>query len=339
VHHLAAPPPAPSRKARRAAVAPPPPPPDPEPAEEKVSARGDDEEAPIVSEAPKKKKGKKAIRLASRTDVGLTAERTEATVERSAPSTPGANSFALGVTGGVAILGTRFTSNGTGLLANYESSTSAFAVTLGLGYGRTVGKYFRIGLDGSYAFAGAAGVRYRTTDGVLVLGVQAHDIEAGLSGGVHFNVIGGIDLALRLGMGLMLNLIAGSNRAPLPSDMVVGMTIGAGVSAPNLVHPAGRPLGLRLYGGGLVPATRMQTVGLEDGTNSTTVGAFFGGGVSYGLLTAPRTYMSQLFLEADYHYGVALTHYSGTSHRISSITSADRGTANHLITLGLAYHY
>ncbi|HZS37814.1 MAG TPA: SH3 domain-containing protein [Polyangia bacterium] len=317
--------------------------------DERASRDKEEETPPGIAaapvEKPAKKKGKKPVRLASRggSDVGIPSSSSDPAVEKSLNVGSGSNNaFAAEVSGGIAILGTRFTSNGSGQLANYESSTSAFGIKIGVGYGRAIGKYLRLGLDGSYAFAGGAAVKYMFADGGSVqLGVQAHTLDAGVSAGVHLNVIGGLDIGLRLGMELQLNLIAPAVKAALPSDRVIGMTIGAGIAAPNLVRIAGRPLGLRIFGGGLVPADRAQTVGLEDGATSTTMGAFFGGGLSYGLFAQPpaKKYVGQLALEFNYNYGIAATHYNGTSHRNTTITAADRGSAEHLIALGLAYAY
>ena len=80
------------------------------------------------------------------------------------------------------------------------------------------------------------------------------------------------------------------------------------------------------------PAQRAQTIGLEEGQKSSTIGASLGGGFLYGLYKG-------LGLEANYQYGFVLTHYTGQANRNTSITSADRGNATHLITLGLAYNY
>jgi hypothetical protein len=346
------PPPPPSRRGKRGVemVKAEPPPPAEEP-ETRPTKNSDDEvppgmaaaPPPVEKEKPSKKKGKRGVRLASRnnSDVGLASSDTAVEKSLDVPST-GANAWAVDVAGGFAILGSRFTSNGTGQLANYESSTSALGVKLGLGYGRAIGKYLRLGVDASYTFAGAAAVKYMFADGGSVqLGVQSHTIDGGVSGGVHLNVIGGLDIGLRLGFELGLNLIASSIKAPLPSDRVVGMTIGAGIAAPNLLHIGGRPLGLRFYGGGLVPADRAQTVGLEDGATSSTLGAFVGGGLSLGLFNPAhqKKYVGQLALEFNYNYGIAITHFGGVSHRNTTITSADRGSAQHLIALGLAYVY
>ena len=138
----------------------------------------------------------------------------------------------------------RFTSNGTGTLANYEGSTNAFGAQLGLGVSGAIGKYFLVGGDASYTFAGAAALRYISpVDGsAVVLGVQAHTIDGGLSAGLHFGVLGGFSVRLRLGGQMMLNLIQPSVAAKLPSDRIVGMTIALGLSAPTLFTLGGAPV-------------------------------------------------------------------------------------------------
>ena len=302
--------------------------------EQARDAARDDEKAPMPQaaaevEQPKAKK-KRGVRVASRGDIsGLSSD---SSVSKQRSNHPSNNYFGIGVRAGVAILDQRFTSNGTGPLSNYEASTDAFGLAIGLGYQRAIGKYFRVGLDGGYTFAGAAGVRYHSADGSdPVLAVQTHTIDVGLRAGVHFNVIGGLDLGLRLGGEMQLNLIAASAKVPLPSDRVLGMTIGLSLDLPALFYLANRPFGLHAYGGGLVPADRAQTVGLEEGRASETLGAYFGGGLSYGLFKG-------LALDALYSYSFAATHFVGQSRRNLTITSADRGSAQHLITLGLSYN-
>jgi hypothetical protein len=228
-----------------------------------------------------------------------------------------------------------------GALTNYEVSTLALGAQAGFGLFGTIGRYFLLGGDAGYSFAGAAQLRYTGSDGNgVLLGIQAHTIDAGLSGGVHFRAVGGLSVRLRVGGMLQLNTIEANVKAPLPSDRIVGMTVGLAANLPALFYLARRPFGVQLYGGGLVPATRDQTSGLEDGQNSTTYGAYFGGGFSYAFLPAMlRNYRGALALEASYYYNFAITHYTGPSKRNTSINGADRGSAQHIIALGLAYTY
>jgi hypothetical protein len=129
-------------------------------------------------------------------------------------------------------------------------------------------------------------------------------------------------------------------RVKLPSDRIVGMTIGLGLTVPALFTLAGHPFGVSLVGGGLVPAQRAQTVGLEDGAQSTTFGAFFGGALSFTVMQPnPEKYKGQLAIEASYAYEFVATHYTGLSRRNNTITLADRGSAEHLLALGLGFYY
>jgi SH3-like domain-containing protein len=325
------PPPVERKRSKRARSEPPPPP------EEKVASR-DDEEPPL-DEAPrakkdKKLKGKKLLASRGDDDVRMAARQDP---EMSLAATPagsqGNNFLGIGARAGIAIISQRFTSNGTGALTNYDLGTNAFGVQVGADYVRALGRYARLGLDASYAFAGGGGVRYHSPDGSqIVLALQEHDVNFGAQVGMHFGVIGGLELRARIGGEIIMNLIQGNAKAPLPSDRVMGMTIGLALAAPNLLTLANRPFGAHLFGWALVPAQRAQTIGLEEGEKSSTIGASLGGGFLYGLYKG-------LGLEANYQYGLVLTHYSGQARRNTSITSADRGNATHLIAVGLAYNY
>ena len=296
------------------------------------------EEQPAEKPSKKKRKTKK---LASR-DESPSSESTEATVVRDNWTSRGKIYLSPAVRAGIGILSQRFTSNGTGSLSNYEASSNGFGAQVGLGIYGTVGKYVLLGGDASYTFIGASALRYiQPTDGSAVtLGVQAHTIDGGISAGLHFHVLGGLSVRLRLGGQMVLNLVQPDVRVKLPSDRILGMTIGAGLSAPALFTLGGHALGVSLYGGGIVPAQRAQTVGLEDGASSTTFGAFFGGALSFTVMQPnPEKYKGQLAIEAAYAYEFLATHYTGLSRRNNTITVADRGSAQHLISLGLGFYY
>ena len=129
-------------------------------------------------------------------------------------------------------------------------------------------------------------------------------------------------------------------RTKLPSDRILGMTVGLGLGAPALFRIAGHPFGVSVYGGGVVPAQRAQTVGLEDGAQSSTFGAFFGGALSFQVMQPNMDkYKGALSIEASYAYEFVATHYTGLARRNNTITIADRGSAQHLIALGLGFYY
>jgi len=304
-----------------------------------VSENKSGDETP-PEEKPKKKR--KLKKLASRSDEAAAEGSADATVVKDNWTTRGKVYLSPGVRAGIGIISQRFTSNGTGTLSNYEGSTNAFGAQLGFGIYGTVGKYLLFGGDASYTFLGAAGLRYiQPTDGSAVtLAVQSHTIDGGVSAGVHFGVVGGLTLRLRIGGQMLLNLVQPDVRVKLPSDRILGMTIGLGLSAPALFTLGGHAFGASIYGGGVVPAQRAQTVGLEDGAQSTTFGAFFGGALAFTVMQPKmESYKGQLAIEASYNYEFVATHYTGLSRRNNTITVADRGSAQHLIALGLGFYY
>jgi len=306
-----------------------------------AASKGKSDEAPAAEEKPSKKK-RKLKKLASRSEEAPASDTADATIVKDNWTSRGKIYLSPGVRAGIGILSQRFTSNGSGSLANYEASTNAFGAQLGLGVYGTLGKYFLLGGDASYTFIGAAAIRYiQPADGSAVtLAVQAHTIDGGISAGVHFGVLGGLALRFRIGGQMVLNLIQPDVRVKLPSDRILGMTLALGASAPALFTLGGHPLGISLYAGGLVPAQRAQTVGLEDGPQSTTFGAFFGGALSFTLMQPNmERYKGQLAIEAAYAYEFVATHYTGLSRRNNTITVADRGSAQHLISLGLGFYY
>ena len=127
----------------------------------------------------------------------------------------------------------------------------------------------------------------------------------------------------------------------LPSDRVVGMTIGLGAGVPALFTLGGHPFGVSMFGGGLVPAQRAQTVGPRgrravDARSAPSSAA----ALSFTVMQPSQEhYKGQLALEAAYAYEFVATHYTGLSRRNNTITLADRGSAQHLISLGLGFYY
>jgi uncharacterized protein YraI len=287
-----------------------------------------------------KKKKRKPTNLASRSEESATASAPpETSIARDSWTSRGKIYVTPNAHGGVAILQQRFTSNGTGALSNYEASTGALGLQVGIGLWGTIGKYLLLGGDGGYTFAGAGGIRAQSGGSTVVLGLQTHTVDVGASAGVHFGVLGGLNLRLRIGGQLVANLVQENQTVQLPSDRILGMTIGLALGAPALFYMKGRPFGVAVFGGGLVPARRDQTPGLEDGAQSSTFGAFFGGGISFALLKPSEHYRGQLAIELTYNYEFAATHYTGVAKRNASISIADRGSAQHLIAAGLGFYY
>jgi uncharacterized protein YgiM (DUF1202 family) len=296
----------------------------------KAEAKNDEPPPPPPAEEERPRKKKKGTKVASRGDMsGI--ESGNAVVRRN--ETHGANYVSAGAGAGIAILQTRFTSNGTGQLTNYESQTSALGIGIGLGYARQVHKNFVLGIDGGYAFLGAAGVRYHLNDPATpdpVLGVQSHIIDVGARPALRFAAGGGIQLGLRIGLHAEMNLVQQNQKVPLPSDIVLGMGFGLQLDVPAVFYIANKPFGLHIFGGGIAPANRQQTAGLEEGKASATVGGFAGGSLTYNVYKGLGIDLAAL-------YNISVTHFEGQARRNLTITAADRGSQNFLFTLGLYY--
>jgi uncharacterized protein YgiM (DUF1202 family) len=295
-----------------------------------AQAKSNDDAPPPPADDEKPRKRRKGVKVASRGDMaGI--EDSNAVSRR--VETHGANYLAAGASAGIAILQDKFTSNGTGQLTNYEAATTALALSAGLAYERQVHRHVLLGLDGSYTFAGAAGVRYHLNDPNTpdpILGVQSHFIDVGVRGALRFNVVGGLQLGLRVGLHSEINLIQQSTRVPLPSDIVLGMGIGLALDLPAIFYIANKPFGIHGYAGGVLPANRTQTAGLEEGQQSETLGAAWGASLTYNVYKG-------LGLAAAYSGAFMETHFVGQARRNLTITAADRGNEQHILTLGLFY--
>jgi hypothetical protein len=300
----------------------------------------EDEEAPMPerkAEEPEpkaKKKKEKPVKVASRGSVGLGAA---GSVSRPRPSDKSKNHIIAAVRAGIARMETRFISNGTGALSNYESVTTGAAIHLTLGYQRSLGKMFRLGalLNGGGVFGGA--VQYLGTAVNETLGVQSWYFDASLKPGLHFNVIGGLNLDLLVGAFANLNLVQQSLTVPLPSDLVVGANVGIALEAPAVLYRGRGALGVRVFGT-FVGGQRQQTGGLEDGGGGQTLGGQFGGGLSYVFpLEVKGTYRGAPGIDLYYSGFLMVTQFEGQSNRNLTITQATRGNAQHMIMLGIRY--
>ena len=90
-----------------------------------------------------------------------------------------------------------------------------------------------------------------TTGTAKTLGTQSHTIDGGVSAGVHFNVLGGLSLRVRLGGQMILEPRAARRRR----EAAVGPHRRhdhrrSGSAAPALFTLGGHPFGVALFGGG-----------------------------------------------------------------------------------------
>ena len=247
------------------------------------------------------------------------------------------NGFALDAVGGVAVIGRRFVSNGTGPMAAYELSTTAVSSGLSGSWLHRFGALGVVGADLSYAYAGGGSVRYVAGDGARVsMRLQQHDAEAGLRAGLHSGAAGGVDAWLRAGALLTVTIIDPDATVRLQSDRLIAPTVGLGLEARHLTTLGGNHwLGVGLFGRGILYG--QLTDNLVEGGARGTWGGRFGGDLSLELVRTPAR--GQLVLAAAYGYGFTVTRLSGPSQRDPSATQATLGTAEHLVTLALGYAY
>jgi hypothetical protein len=340
----------------------------------------------VVARAPKESRAAPPARTADArpqaaanvSGPGAEEERPPASVAPDAPRAPAAplahveivrtapvqhaSYFGVAARAGIAVLQTRFTSNGSSpaLAPNYQYSTTALTAEAALGFGHTFGRHFYLGIDGRYVYAGAAGVRLPQPSGTFAqLAVRTQDFAAELSPGLHFDAAGGLNLTARVGVEAVLEEVGLTAAAAaydphflLPKNLYLGMTAGLGIALPQVAHIGRRPLGLYAFGSVLAPATLAQSPGFADGRRSSTIGWSAGGGLVYGLLADTRR--GQLSLEARYDYLTALTASSGAcpqnvaatataprqgTCRDDSVTAANRASIQHLVAGGLVYSY
>jgi hypothetical protein len=253
-----------------------------------------------------------------------------------APAPARKSAIAIGAVAGVALLSRRFVSDGSGALSAFELSTTALAVGAGASFTRAIGRRFRLGFDAGYTWLGETGVRWRAPDGSsVVLGVQAHQVSAGLSAGLHFDALGGLELRARAGGRLDLNLLDSSVAVPLASDRLLGLTVGLGLDAPRLFAPSGHAIGAHAFALGTVFGARSENI--DEGSDRGTWGVRAGAGLSLALWQ--RADRGRVLLSADYAYDLTLTHFAGPSRRDPTATRATMGTEQHLVTAALAYAY
>jgi len=269
---------------------------------------------------------------------------------RVAPPTRGPNGVDARLRVGFAVVANRVRTNGTSpqFLGNYEYGATLAAIGAQLGYSRAWHE-LRLHLDARFlaAFAGSATIDTGPTTR-NTLKVLTENISAGVALGGAWRAAGGVDLRLRLGVDAWINQIEGSE-APLSiaANTVVGMTVGFELALPAIVTLADRPLGFRVRGGVLAPATRIQRDGLKTSPSNSTTGGYFGFALQYGLLAAPRR--GQLHLELSYDVSLAYTHFFGTCPastseatrlcRDDTVDDANHNSAAHVAAIGLYYQY
>ena len=222
-------------------------------------------------------------------------------------------------------LGMELSSNGTGALANYLVAADAAAALVDVDLAVRVSDRVVVGLDAELAGSHASpGIDYPgprgapgtipfstlATDAGARAGIRLRDVFVlALRGGVHYDAFVASDV---------------DNAGLLPRERLLGLTAGARV---DVVPPRSRiSAGLRVDA--LVLGSRRQTVGLEDGTDSTARAVWAG----VSLRVSLRRPWS---LVGAYDFGRATTAWTGMSVREPDITAARRVDHTQQIVVGV----
>jgi uncharacterized protein YraI len=247
---------------------------------------------------------------------------------------PRKSAFAIGASVGVSVLERRFVSDGNQPWSSYRLSSDALAVGAALAFDRAFARHGLFGIDAGYGYVGAAAGRWTAPDGSSVtVHVQQHSVNAGLSLGLRFAAAGGLSLRARVGGRFDLDMLDGA-ALPLPSDRLLGLTVGLALAAPRLAMISGHAFGMRAYGVAVALGQRVENI--DEGRDAGSYGGRFGGGFSLALHESDR---GRVALAAEYAYDFTRTHFTGASQRDPSATHGDLGIAQHVVTLALAYGY
>ena len=236
---------------------------------------------------------------------------------------------------GYSAMSSTFASNGTGELAGYGLSSAAAALTVGGQLDYVYSPQYMISADAQYTGTRATpGIRYQNADGDAVdIAFTQHEIDLGVAAGYNFRNKRGVVAYARAGYHYGIFSVAGvedltKNLAHLPSEQLKGTTIGGIVDVPRLTDT----LALRVDVQALYPfATRVQTVGLEDGATSSVFAAWAVARIAY-------QWKPSVTLDAGYRYAYAKTDWVGAapaSLRGHDATEAARKDVGHTFSIGL----
>jgi hypothetical protein len=237
---------------------------------------------------------------------------------------------------GVDAYSRRYLSNGSRALASYELSTSAAASGAEARYRHRSDAGRLLGVDFSYLYSAGGSVRYVAGDGTATkLGMQIHDVEAGLRLGLHLRVAHGLDLWLRGGAMFQAVLFDPIASLRVQSTRLIAPTVGVGLDAPRLLALAGHWLELQLLGQAIIAGHTVEN--LDEGPDLGSWGAQIGGRFLIDVWTTATR--GRLALTGGYSYGFTSSRFRGVSQRDSSATEATLGSTEQVATLAICYRY
>ncbi|MBL9006318.1 MAG: hypothetical protein JNJ46_18835 [Myxococcales bacterium] len=224
-----------------------------------------------------------------------------------APLRDGLRGFTLSIGGGAALLNSAMRgSTSSGLvpeLYNYHVDTLpglSLQARVGYTYGH---KWLRVGVDAGYRFAGGSTIVIQLPDRDSIpgqgqggaattvplhtarqeLAVTTHDADAGLSFGGYFRLPKRLEMSIRARGGLqVLGFIPEFNAlTSLPQEIFYGPSVGGIIDFQMQSVPG---VGVRLDGGYIPYALRLQNSGLRDAEHKQSTGYYVGAGVSGRIL-------------------------------------------------------
>jgi len=252
--------------------------------------------------------------------------------------------FALTIESGITTLAQSFDSNGApeaGRRVGYDFAASGMGLRASASITKRLGPVFRVGLGGSYRYAGLTSITVPTygADGADVpatLSLMTHDGSLHANVGTGFESLGGLDVRLCAGGNVTANYVDTDARAPLPSERTVGLSTGLTFTVPRLLVAANRAFGFSAYAFYLGPSVYDQTGGLEDGKGETRV---LRGGAALQYSLTPIGAPVEVGVLAGFHLVGQTTDYTGSSTRngpsTGNVTTATRTESQRLMALGL----
>jgi uncharacterized protein YgiM (DUF1202 family) len=248
------------------------------------------------------------------------ASEPETTVTRS--SAPRKSVFFIGAEFGFLSRNQTFTSQGDGLNANYNLNSAAPAISIGAG--------LRLRLSKPFSFVGDLGYMRSVggntiTVGSTVLAWGSQGIEARAGIGWH---LGNIMLVGRVGFHYAAFGIDDDVTAKLPSEDVIGGTVGLAVEAPHLISK----FSLHASADMLLLGDATQTVGRRDGEYSRIAKYIFDAGVTYDL-------SNKLVLAGTYSLHFQGLGFGGADERETTAAGGKRVDLQHMFSLGVRYTF
>lgn len=290
-----------------------------------------------------------------------------------APVAPrdGLRGFLLSIGGGAALLNSAMRgTTSSGLvpeLYNYHvDALPGLSLQARVGY--TYGyKWLRVGVDAGYRFAGGSTIVIQLPDRDSIPGqgqggsattvslhtarqeiaVTTHDADAGLSFGAYFRLPKRLEMSVRARGGLqVLGFVPEFNAVTsLPQEIFYGPSVGGIIDFQTQFVPG---VGVRIDGGYIPYALRLQNSGLRDADHKSSTGYYVGGGISgrilpgfeveltYRLLSTTTTYQEGSVperLARDRDPEIQRLVKSG----METLTTGTRETGQHSINVNLVF--